>query len=43
MGAPVGQRVERWPTDLAVLSSSPVRGKIFLTVKGVPLQRVNQN
>ena len=28
-GTPVAQWVKRWPTDLAVLSSSPTPGKIF--------------
>ena len=28
---------EPWPTDLAVLGSSPARGEIFLTVHRVPL------
>ena len=26
-GAPVAQWVKRWPTDLAVVSSSPARGE----------------
>ena len=29
--------LKRWPTDLAVVRSSPSRGKIFSTVDGVPL------
>ena len=33
IGAPVAQLVKRWPTDLAVSSSMPARGKIFSTVK----------
>ena len=37
LGAPVAQWVKRWPTDLAVPSSIPARGKIFSTVNGVPL------
>ena len=37
VGAPVAQRVKRWPTDLAVVSSSSARGEIFSTVDGVPL------
>ena len=37
VGAPVAQWVKRWPTDLAVPSSSPARGEIFSTVKWVPL------
>ena len=32
----VAQWVKRWPFDLAVPSSSPARGEIFLTVNGVP-------
>ena len=36
VGAPVAQWVKRWPTDLAVVSPSPVRGEI-LTVDEVPL------
>ena len=36
-GAPVAQWVKRWPTDLAVPSWIPARGKIFSTVNGVPL------
>ena len=35
--APVDKWVKRWPTDLAVPSSSPIRGEIFSTVNGVPL------
>ena len=34
LGAPVAQWVKRWPTDLAVPSSIPTRGKISSTVKG---------
>ena len=37
LGAPLTQWVKRWPTDLAVVSSSPARGEIFPTVYGVPL------
>ena len=37
VGAPVAQWVKRWPTDLAVPSSMPARGRIFSTVNGVPL------
>ena len=37
LGAPVAQWVKRWPTDLAVVSSSPARGEIISTVDGVPL------
>ena len=37
LGAPVAQLVKRWPTDLAVPSSIPARGKIFSTVNGAPL------
>ena len=36
-GAPVDHCVKRWPIGLAVLSSIPARGEIFLTVNGVPL------
>ena len=36
-GALVAQWIERCPTHLAVLSSSPVRGEIFSTVNVVPL------
>ena len=36
-GAPVAEWVKRWPTDLAVPSSSPARGEIFSTVNGIPL------
>ena len=36
-GAPVAQWVKRWPTDLAVPSSIPARGKIFSTINGAPL------
>ena len=36
-GAPVAQWVKRWPTDLAVLSLIPARGKIFSTVNEIPL------
>ena len=35
--APVAKWVKRWPTDLAVPSSIPARGKIFSTVNGAPL------
>ena len=35
LGVPVAQWVKRWPTDPAVMSSSPARGEIFLTVNGV--------
>ena len=35
--APVAQSVKRWPTDLAVLGSSPARGELFPTVNGAPL------
>ena len=35
-GAPVAQWVKRWPTDLAVASSSPARGGIFSAVNGAP-------
>ena len=31
------QWAKRWPTDLAVPGSSPVRGEIFSAVNGVPL------
>ena len=37
LGAPIAQWVKRWPTDLAVQSSIPARGRIFSTVNGVPL------
>ena len=37
-GAPVAQWVKRWPTDLAIPSSSPARGEIISTVNEVPLQ-----
>ena len=30
LGAPVAQWVKRWPTDLAVTSSSPARGEDLL-------------
>ena len=33
----VVQWVKRWPTDLAVLSSSPTRHEIFSTIDGVPI------
>ena len=36
-GAPIAQWVKRWPTDEAILGSSPARGEIFSTVNGVPL------
>ena len=36
-GAPIAQWIKRWPTDVAILSSSPARGEIFSTVNGVPL------
>ena len=39
-GTLVVQWVKRWPTDLAVSSSSPTGGKIFSTVEGVPLLTV---
>ena len=34
LGAPVAQWVKRWPTDLAVPSSSPARGRIFNRKRG---------
>ena len=34
-GAPVAQWVKRWPTNLAVVSSSLARGEIFSTVNWV--------
>ena len=36
-GAPVAQWVKRWPTELAVVSSSPAGGEILSTVNGVLL------
>ena len=36
-GAPVGKWLKRWPTDLAVPSSSPTQGEIFSTINRVPL------
>ena len=39
LGAPVVQWVKRWPTDLAVESSSPAR--IFSIVNGVPLHSLS--
>ena len=39
-GALVAQWGKGWPTDLAVPSSSPAQGKIFQTVKRVPLHTV---
>ena len=35
--SPQAQWVKRWPTDLAVESSSPAQGEIFSTVSGVSL------
>ena len=35
-GAPVAQWVKRWPTDLAVVSSSLPEARIFSIVNGVP-------
>ena len=32
-GAPVAQWVKRWPTDLAVVSSSPARGEDLFSCK----------
>ena len=38
-GAPVAQWVKCWPTDLAVVSSSPAppEARVFLIANGVPL------
>ena len=40
VGAPVAQWIKRWPTDLAVPSSSHARGEIYLTQNEVPLHTV---
>ena len=37
LGVPEAQWVERWPTDLAVVSSSSARGEIFSAVQRIPL------
>ena len=37
--APVAQWVKRWPTDLAVPSSSPAQDEMFSSVNGVPLHK----
>ena len=42
IGAPVAQWVKRWPTDLAVPSSSPARGEIFSTAHSLSLSSVHR-
>ena len=41
LGAMVAQWIKRWPTDLAVQSSSSAQGKIFLTANRVPLHSLS--